>query len=266
MPNLVTRIFVRLSVVLFVFCSLPAVADEGGLDAIIKRGTVLVGIDLTSPPFGMQDQNMQAVGSDVDVANLLAKALSVKLEIVPVTSANRIPFLLTKRVDFIISQFAITPERAKSITFSIPYGGMRAVVVANKKLQIASAKDLVGKKVSVARGTTNEPDLNAIAPPGAQIMRFDDEASAQAALVSGQVDAYATGEIITKAFSDRNLQLELEPKFTLRNIFFGIGIRRGDADLARWVDIWIMSQKQEGSLNKIFEHWLGHAMADLPVF
>ncbi|MDB5872070.1 MAG: transporter substrate-binding protein [Ramlibacter sp.] len=261
--------FKRLAVITVtaIAASLPAQAEDiTALDRIIKSGTVKVAIDLSAPPFGLQDKEMKPAGADVEVAQMLAKDLGVKLEIVQVNGANRIPYLMTKRVDFVISAFAVTPERAKSITFSIPYGGMRAVVVAPKDKKIGAFADLEGKKIGIARGTTNETDLATMAPAGAQIIRFDDEASAQAAMLSGQTDGYATGEIMTKAFSDRNPGLKLEPKLTLRNVYFAVGMRRGDPDMARWIDIWVMSNKSNGAFSKIYQKWLGNAMADLPVF
>ena len=238
----------------------------GGLDALIKRGTVRIATDLSAPPFGLQDKTMQPAGADIDVANLLAKDLGAKLETVQVNSANRIPFLLTGRVDFVISSFSITPDRAKSVTFSIPFGGMSAVLVAGKDQHITGYGDLVGKKISVSRGTTNETDMIDNSPKGAQVVRFDDEASAQAALVAGQVDAYATGEILTKALAERNPKLNLESKFVLRNVFFAVGMRRGDPDLARWIDIWVMCRKESGDFGPIYTKWLGHALPNLPVF
>src|SRR6267143_1072211 len=146
-------------------------ARAEALDDIIKRGKLLVAIDIAAPPFGIQNDKMQPDGADVEVARLLAKDLGVELEVVPVTSANRIPYLQTKRVDLTMSTFSITPERAKAVNFSTPYGAINAVIFAPKSIDIKEPKDLVGKKVGVTRGTTNETDLVALAPQGTQIIR-----------------------------------------------------------------------------------------------
>ncbi len=55
---------------------------------------------------------MQPSGFDIDLANLIAKALGVKIEFVTVNSPGRIPALLTNRVDMVVSIFSITAERA----------------------------------------------------------------------------------------------------------------------------------------------------------
>ena len=77
-------------------------------DEIISRGKVIVAIDTTTAPYGMVDATMQPAGFDIEVANLVGKALGVPVEFVTVTSPGRIPSLLTNRVDMVISIFSIT--------------------------------------------------------------------------------------------------------------------------------------------------------------
>ena len=73
--------------------TLPVAAADT-LQTIRDRGRILVAIDISHPPYGMLDDKAQETGSDVETAKLLAKDLGVKLEIVPVSGANRVPFLL----------------------------------------------------------------------------------------------------------------------------------------------------------------------------
>lgn len=125
-------------------------------DDIISRGEVRIGVDLSTPPFGSLDEKMQPAGLDVDMANLLAKDLGVKLVLVPITGQNRIPSLLTDKVDFIVASFGIYTERARTIAFSNPYGGHQSVIVAGPAHKIHTLDDLKGLKVGVTRGTAHE--------------------------------------------------------------------------------------------------------------
>jgi polar amino acid transport system substrate-binding protein len=93
-----------------------AVADQ--LDDIKKAGVVRVAIAIGTPLFSYADQNLKPAGSDVDTANALAKDLGVKLELVQITNAARIPTLQAKRADLVISSLSVTPERAKVVDFS----------------------------------------------------------------------------------------------------------------------------------------------------
>src|SRR5215468_9814944 len=88
---------------------LPAVAQT--VDEIIKRGNVIVGVNTTTPIFGLIVKVVEPEGYDPDVARLLGKYLGVPVEFVSVTGANRIPNLLSGRVDIVIALFGITPER-----------------------------------------------------------------------------------------------------------------------------------------------------------
>jgi len=240
----------------------PARADA--IDEIIKRGKILVAIDISAPPFGVQNEKMEPDGADVETAKLLAKDLGVELEVVPVTSANRIPYLQTKRVDLTMSTFSITPERARAVAFSSPYGAINAVIFAPKSVEIREPKDLAGKKVGVARGTTNESDLVAVAPSGTQIIRFDDEASVMSALGAGQIDAYSSSETIARSLISRYPDKNFESKLTLRRGYYGVGVRRNEPELLHWVNTFIWFRKNSGDLGRIYEKWVGVALPELP--
>lgn len=244
--------------------SLTPTARADALDDIVKRGKILVAIDLAAPPFGLQNDKQEADGADVETARLLAKDLGVELEIVPVTSANRIPYLQTKRVDLTMSTFSITPERAKAVNFSSPYGTINSVIFAGRDIDIKEPKDLVGKKIGAARGTTNETDLVAIAPPGAQVIRFDDEASAMAALVTRQIDAYSTAITIASSLIPRYPDRGFEGKFVLRRSLYAIAVRRTEPEVLQWVNTFVLFRKNSGDLSRIYQKWLGVPLPELP--
>jgi hypothetical protein len=88
---------------------------------IKKKGEITIGMLVDFPPYGTTNAQNQPDGYDADVAKLLAKDWGVKANIVPVTGPNRIPFLLTNKVDLLVASLAITPERAKQVQFSTPY-------------------------------------------------------------------------------------------------------------------------------------------------
>src|ERR1700712_4916533 len=98
---------------------LSALADT--LADIMKAGVLKVAVPQDFPPFGSVGSDLKPVGYDVDTAELIAKKMGVKLELVPVTSANRIPYLQTKKVDLVISSLGKNPDREKVIDFSDAY-------------------------------------------------------------------------------------------------------------------------------------------------
>lgn len=236
-----------------------------GLDEIIRRGKVIIASDLGAPPFGFLDADRKPDGADVELARLLAKDLGVELEIIPATSVNRVPYVVTKRVDIVISSLGIVIERAKSIAFSTPYAPINPVIFGPRSVDIKGPADLAGKRVGVTRGSGNESALVASAPPGTNIIRFDDESATMAALVAGQVDAYASGDLIARVLIPRYPEKGFEIKYVVRRSWSAIGMRRGDPDLLQWVNTFIFIHSQNGDLKRIYEKWIELPFPILPV-
>lgn len=253
---------------LFLMASLTmlGVAHAQSVDEIISKGKVVVAVDPTSAPFGVTGTDGQPDGYDVDVARLLAKYMGVDLELVPVTSTNRIPYLLTNRVDLVISLFSITPERALQVWFSDPYAAVGTVITARKDKAIKSFDDLKGLKIGVPRGTIPDIILTKKALPDVEIMRFDDEATSIQALVTGQVDALGSSTTALIVLNRGKAEKEFEPKITLVENHFGIGMRRGQQDLRQWVNTFVYAIKTNGELDAIARKWTGDGLKSLPTF
>jgi polar amino acid transport system substrate-binding protein len=238
-------------------------AKADRFDEILKKGVVRVAVPLDVPPFGSQNQNREPEGFDVDLANMVAKALGVKLELQQVTAANRIPFLLTDKVDIVISVMGLTPERSKQIMFTAPYADTQLAVFGPKSIAVKSAAELGTYKVAAAKGTTQELGLSAMNPK-AVLMRTEDDATAAAAYLSGQADLIATNSLIVPDLVKRNPTKEFELKFTIRRSPAHMGVRMGEHNLARWLDGFIFFNTMNGELDKLHRKWLGIPMAPLP--
>jgi polar amino acid transport system substrate-binding protein len=74
-----------------------AAQAQNALDNVLKAKTIKIAVPTDYPPYGSVDKNMKPQGLDVEMAELIAAKLGVKIELVPVTSANRIPYLQTRR-------------------------------------------------------------------------------------------------------------------------------------------------------------------------
>jgi polar amino acid transport system substrate-binding protein len=225
------------------------------VDEIKKKGELTVGLLVDFPPYGTLNSSNQPDGYDADVARLLAKDWGVKVNLVPVTGPNRIPFLLTNKVDVLVASLAITPERAKQVAFSKPYAAASIVLYGSKKANIKAAADLKPLKVGVARASTQDIALTAAAPQGTEIRRFDDDASAMQALMSGQVDAIGCSTTVA-AQIDKRTSGAFESKFVLRQQVMGIAMRPGQAELEKALNDFVEKNKANGELNKLYRKWL----------
>ncbi|MBI3368794.1 MAG: transporter substrate-binding domain-containing protein, partial [Burkholderiales bacterium] len=225
------------------------------LDDIKAAKKIRVAIDLGVPPYGMTDGQMKPIGSDVETARLLAKDLGVELEIVQTTGANRIPFLQTGKADIVISSLSVTPEREKVIDFSTPYAQILSVVTGPKAVAIKGFDDLAGKRMATTRGTTNDK-LATDGAKGAQIVRFDDDATLITAIASGQVDIAATSPALIKTIRESS-QRDIEVKFVMKSFPLGIGVRKDEPKLRGWINDWIQANTVNGQLAAIQKKYHG---------
>ena len=154
--------------------SLAPVAKADVLGNITRSGMIKIAVPQDFPPFGSVGADMKPSGYDIDVANLIGKELGTKVELVPVSSANRVPFLTTGKVDLVISSMGKNAEREKVIDFSTAYAPFFNGVFGPEDIKAAKADELAGKTISVTRGSIEDLELSKIAPASAVIKRFED--------------------------------------------------------------------------------------------
>ncbi len=240
--------------------SLAFAASAQSLHDIRKKGTLTVGMLIDFPPYGTVDASNRPDGYDADVARLIARDWGVQLKLVPVTGPNRIPYLLTGKVDLLVASFSPTSERARQVQFARPHSAAKIVLLGAKKRAISTPADLKGLRVAVARASTQDTALSAVAPAGADIRRFDDDASAVQALLSGQVDALGCATNIAAQVVGRTGDA-YETKLVLREQYMAIAMRLGQVDLLRNVNAVIGKHVENGELNTLYRKWL---QSDLP--
>lgn len=242
--------------------ALPVQAET--LDDILKAGVIKIAVPQDFPPFGSVGPDLKPVGYDIDVANLIAQKLGVKADLVPVTSANRIPYLQTKKVDLVISTLGKNPEREKVIDFSVAYAPFFNGVFGPADLKVSKPEDLAGLTVGVTRGSIEDLELTKIAPPTADIKRYEDNNATISAFLSGQVKVVATGNVVAAAILARNPPKKPEVKFLIKNSPCYVGLNKDEPKLLEKVNAILTAARTDGALNAISLKWLGAPLpADL---
>jgi polar amino acid transport system substrate-binding protein len=230
---------------------------------VLSKGTIRIGIPADLPPFGFQSASREPEGFDIDLARMVGKSLGVKVELVPLTGANRIPYLLTDKVDITVSLMGLTPERAKQVWFSAPYASTSLAVFGPKNLTVHSAADLKSYKVAAAKGNTEETALTQMNPQ-ADIMRMENDAAAAAAYLSGQAQLFACSSFVAVELAKKNPNKEFDLKFVIRPSPGHMAVKMGESNMLQWLNSFIFFNKVNGELDKLHRKWLARPMDPLP--
>lgn len=145
---------------IFISLTLGAsVLFSNSLADIQSSKTIRIGVSNNDIPFS-EKKDGKFVGFEIELATAIANELmgggGGKIEFVGLDSAERIPLLQDKKVDFVIANFTDTPERAKKVSFSIPYLSVTKSAVTPKNAGVTSLKDLYGKTVLTMPQSTGE--------------------------------------------------------------------------------------------------------------
>ena len=259
------RTFLRTAAVLTLVPLFAAVAHaQNALDDIVAKKLLVVAIPTDSAPYGFVGTDLKPQGLDIDTAELIGAKLGVKVELVPVTSANRIPYLQTKKADLVIPTLGKNPEREKVIDFTIAYSPFFQAIFGPKTLVVKTPADLVGKTIGVTRGAMEDQEVGKIAPPGLDIKRFEDMNGTVSAYAAGQVQLMGVGASVAGNFMAKNPQVSTEFKILLKESPNYIGVAKGEDKLRLKVNEIIGAAKASGELNKLALKWLGRPLGDLP--
>lgn len=239
-----------------VLFSQAIVAHADQLQDIEKRGVIRIAVPQDFPPFGSVGTDLQPQGYDIDMAKYLAKQMKLKLQLVPVTSANRVPYLQTDKVDLVISSLGKNPEREKVIDFSRAYAPFFLGVFGPKDGALKEAAGLSGKSIGVTRGAVEDMVLTGIAPKDAQVKRYEDNNTTLSAYLSGQVEYVATGNLVVAAIARQHADKAPVAKFMLKDSPCFIGMKKNEPALKAKVDALIVQAIKDKTLNGLSEQWL----------
>lgn len=242
----------------------PLAASADALSDIKERGTLRAAIDMGSPPFGMTDAAMKPTGSELESAQALADFLGVKLEIVEVTSPNRIPFLQTNKADVVIASLSVTDERKQVIDFADPHGVIGVIVAAPAGVALPDEAALAGATLATTRGSANDTVATAMLP-NSTLVRYEDDATLVTALVSGQNDVMVSSPMVLAAVNKRRTADPLEVKVTLKVNPYAVGLRQGEPALKAAINDWVAADLANGKLREIYKKYNGVDLpADMP--
>ena len=223
------------------------------LDEIKSSGTINIGVFSDKSPFGYVDENGQYQGYDVYFGNRIGEDLGVKINYVSTEAANRIEYLQTGKVDIILANFTVTPERAQEVDFALPYMNVALGVVSPDSRVITSLDDIgADDQVIVISGTTAETYLEKYNPE-IKLQKYDAYAEAKTAFENGNGVAWANDNTEVIAFAIEN------PGYTVGIPSLGSAdtiapaVTKGNATLLNWLNDEIKALGNENFFHADYE-------------
>ena len=231
-----------MAVALVAGMSVKSFADEGLLNKVKERGTLLVGLEGTYPPFSFQGDDGKLTGFEVEFAQQLAKHLGVEASLKPTKWDGMLASLDSKRIDVVINQVTIS--------------GIQALVKKGNEGTLKTAADLKGKKVGVGLGTNYEEWLRQNVQ-GVDVRTYDDDPTKYQDLRVGRIDA-----ILVDRLAALDLVKKTNDTLAVTGEAFsrqesGVALRKGNEDLLKAVNDAIAEMQKDGTLQALSEKWFG---------
>lgn len=218
---------------------------------------LVVGMDLSYPPFEMIDAAGKPAGISVDLARALGESLHrpVRIENIPFTGL--IPSLLTGKIDVVISSMTDTPERRKAIAFSDPYLNIGLALLAGKNSGLTAAAELdrPGRTVAVRQGTTAQVWAKEHLKQ-ARVLVLDKESSAVLEVVQGKADGFLYDQMsVWKHHQEHPVETValLKP---VQTESWAVALRPVDTELREQVNVFMKSFRSSGGFDRLGNAYL----------
>jgi polar amino acid transport system substrate-binding protein len=234
------------------------------IDEIKERGKLRVAVFSDKPPFGYVDANGENQGYDILLAKQIAKDLlgdESKIEYIITEPQARVDLLKSDKVDIVLANFTVTPEREEQVDFANPYMKVAIGLVSPKSAPIKSVDDLKGKKLIVPKGTTaetyfmkNHPDI--------ELVKYDQITEAFEALKDGRGDAMAQDNALLFAWANENSDFTVALPSLGEQDYIAPAVKKGNTELLEWLNEELEALGEEQFFHKAYEETLKPAFGE----
>ena len=223
------------------------------LDEIKASGVINIGVFSDKNPFGYVDENGEYQGYDVYFANRIGQDLGLTVNFVSTEAASRVEYLETGKVDIVLANFTVTPERAEKVDFALPYMNVALGVVSPDSRVIRDLSELTADdQVIVITGTTAE-DYLVKNNPEIKLQKFDTYANAKTALENGSAAAWANDntEVIAYALQNEGYTVGIPSLGSQDTI--APAVSKGNETLLNWINDEIKALAAENFFHADYE-------------
>ena len=246
-----------------------SIAEDASVEAILSKGTLVLGLDDSFPPMGYRNEAGEIVGFDIDLAEEVAARLGVTLEKQPIDWAAKELELAAKNIDCIWNGMSITPDREESMSMTFSYMNNEIVFYILEDSGLTTLESLSGKKVAVQNGSyaeelINNEDNAALKATLGEVLGFDEYLTALMDLEQGGVDAVLIDKVVAEFRIASMGTNKIVPSAALKDDNYGVGFRKEDVALRDQVESILIEMKKDGKLGEISTQWFGSDISCVP--
>ena len=251
------KIFLAMICSVFAFLSFSAQAANDRFMSVIEKGKLIVGVKADYKPWGFRNESGEIVGMEVDMAQDVADALGVELELVSVQSSNRMQFLEQGKIDLMIATMSDREDRRKIVGIPQPnYYTSGTNVLAPKAVGLKDWEELRDKPVCGKQGAF----YNQIVEEryGAKIVAFTGNAESKQALRDKKClawvydDSSIMADLASGDWDDYEMPLKTEDDNPWA---LAVPIEEADGIWGRFMSGMIFNWHQSGRLIELEEKW-----------
>lgn len=251
------KLFSVMAAVVLIF-GIWGVASAGTLDEISKRGEIRIACQTQGAPFSFVDRNGDRTGSSVELCNLIAKEMGVKVKYLNYDWDGLIPALLSKKADMLAADMTPTLKRAMRIAFTDPYMYTGSVVFVKQDSPIKTLEDIkAGTKMAVLLGSTGESDAKKVFPDAKYKTYKGGGPLLINAVIAGHVEAGVNDISAVKSqisnFPPNSVRI-LDGQLSKSPLAFAV--RYDSPDLQNWLNLFFLHKKLDGSLDENLDYWV----------
>lgn len=242
---------------LMLIAGLLAGCGKSGPDSKGAGDPLVVGMDMTYPPFEFKNEKGEPDGVDVRMAEELAKKLGRPLKLESYAFDGLIPALQSGKIDLIISGMTANPVRAQSIDFSDPYAFTGLAILVAKDSPVQSIEDLKkpGIRITAKLGTTGETWARENLK-GATVNALDGEATCALEVAQGRADAFLYDQLSIYKYCQANAATTRAILQPFVEEAWAIGIRKGNDALRLQVNAFLKEFRDGGGLVRLGDQYL----------
>ena len=231
------------------------------LDEIKESGVIRIGVFSDKAPFGYVDENGEYQGYDVYFAERIGQDLGAEVEYTSLDPASRVEYAATGKVDIVLANFTVTPERAEQVDFALPYMKVALGVVSPDSAVIENVEDLNDKTLIIVKGTTAETYFTENYPD-VKLQKYDAYAEAYNALLDGRGDAFSTDntEVLAWAQVNPGFTVGIDSLGDLDTIAPAVAL--GNETLLNWINDEIVALADEDFFHADYEATLAEVYGD----